>query len=67
VQYRGQLMPLVMMDPAQKLGSEGRQPVLVFADRHRTMGLVVEEIVDIVEGACRSSSPPSARAMSAPR
>ncbi len=50
VQYRGQLMPLVMMDPAQKLGSEGRQPVLVFADRNRTMGLVVKEIVDIVEG-----------------
>jgi len=49
VQYRGQLMPLVMMDPAQSLGSEGRQPVLVFSDRHRTMGLVVTEIVDIVE------------------
>ncbi len=50
VQYRGQLMPLVMMDPTQKLESEGRQPVLVFADRNRTMGLVVKEIVDIVEG-----------------
>ncbi len=50
VQYRGQLMPLVMMDPSQKLESEGRQPVLVFADRNRTMGLVVQEIVDIVEG-----------------
>ncbi|MEO3429399.1 chemotaxis protein CheW [Pelagibius sp. CAU 1746] len=50
VQYRGQLMPLVMMDSAQKLESEGRQPVLVFADRSRTMGLVVQEIVDIVEG-----------------
>jgi two-component system chemotaxis sensor kinase CheA len=43
-------MPLVMMDPSQKLESEGRQPVLVFADRHRSMGLVVQEIVDIVEG-----------------
>ncbi|MEQ8357348.1 MAG: chemotaxis protein CheW [Kiloniellaceae bacterium] len=50
VQYRGQLMPLVMMDPAQKLDSEGRQPVLVFSDRNRSMGLVVKEIVDIVEG-----------------
>ncbi|WP_193371017.1 hybrid sensor histidine kinase/response regulator [Pelagibius marinus] len=50
VQYRGQLMPLVMMDPSQKLESEGRQPVLVFADGKRTMGLVVQEIVDIVEG-----------------
>ena len=50
VQYRGQLMPLVMMDPTHKLESEGRQPVLVFSDRNRTMGLVVKEIVDIVEG-----------------
>src|SRR3546814_15772111 len=49
VQYRGQLMPLVMMDPDQKLEAEGRQPVLVFADGHRTMGLVFKEIVDIIE------------------
>jgi len=49
VQYRGQLMPLVQMQPGRELGKEGRQPVLVFADRNRTMGLVVEEIVDIVE------------------
>lgn len=50
VQYRGQLMPLVMMDASQKLETEGRQPVLVFSDRNRSMGLVVNEIVDIVEG-----------------
>ncbi len=50
VQYRGQLMPLVKMDASQKLETEGRQPVLVFSDRNRTMGLVVNEIVDIVEG-----------------
>jgi two-component system chemotaxis sensor kinase CheA len=50
VQYRGQLMPLVMMDDTQTLAAEGRQPVLVFSDRHRSMGLVVKEIVDIVEG-----------------
>src|SRR3546814_9795097 len=42
-------MPLVMMDGGQKLEAEGRQPVLVFADGHRTMGLVVQEIVDIIE------------------
>ncbi len=52
VQYRGQLMPLVSMkSQKQQFGSEGRQPVLVFADRERTMGLVVDEIVDIVEDA----------------
>ncbi len=49
VQYRGQLMPLVRMEGAAELGSEGRQPVIVFSDRDRSMGLVVEEIVDIVE------------------
>jgi two-component system chemotaxis sensor kinase CheA len=49
VQYRGQLMPLVPMEGAAKLGSEGRQPVIVFSDRDRSMGLVVDEIVDIVE------------------
>ena len=49
VQYRGQLMPLVQMGGASKLGSEGRQPVIVFSDRDRSMGLVVDEIMDIVE------------------
>ncbi|MGO1117893.1 hybrid sensor histidine kinase/response regulator [Rhodovibrionaceae bacterium A322] len=49
VQYRGQLMPLVGMSGDQKLEGEGRQQVVVFADRERHMGLVVDEIVDIVE------------------
>ncbi len=49
VQYRGQLMPLVLMEGAKELGTEGRQPILVFTDRDRTMGLVVDEIIDIVE------------------
>lgn len=49
VQYRGQLMPLIQMDGAEELKNEGRQPVLVFSDRDRAMGLVVDEIVDIVE------------------
>ncbi|MEP6150159.1 MAG: chemotaxis protein CheW [Nisaea sp.] len=49
VQYRGQLMPLVAMDDDVKLESEGRQPVLVFTDNDRSMGLIVDQIVDIVE------------------
>jgi two-component system chemotaxis sensor kinase CheA len=49
VQYRSQLMPLVHMDGFVQMREEGRQPVLVFSDRDRTMGLVVDEIVDIVE------------------
>jgi two-component system chemotaxis sensor kinase CheA len=49
VQYRGKLMPLVTIDGSFDVRGEGRQPVLVFADRDRSMGLVVDEIVDIVE------------------
>ncbi len=49
VQYRGQLMPLVNFDGSGELASEGKVPVLVFTDRNKSMGLVVEEIVDIVE------------------
>ncbi len=49
VQYRGRLMPLVTMDKSYEAKREGRQPVLVFADGVRSMGLLVDEIVDIVE------------------
>jgi two-component system, chemotaxis family, sensor kinase CheA len=49
LQYRGKLMPLVTIDPSYGIRSEGRQPILVFADRNRNMGLLVDEIVDIVE------------------
>jgi two-component system chemotaxis sensor kinase CheA len=51
VQYRGQLMPLIPMSHEHEMGGEkeGRQPVLVFADRDHSMGLMVDEIVDIVE------------------
>jgi two-component system chemotaxis sensor kinase CheA len=49
VQYRGKLMPLVPIDPAQRIGREGRQPILVFSDKERSMGLLVDEIVDIIE------------------
>lgn len=49
VQYRDQLMPIVPIDPSYRISEKGRQPVLVFADREHTMGLLVDEIVDIVE------------------
>ncbi|OQW54376.1 MAG: ATPase [Proteobacteria bacterium SG_bin9] len=48
VQYREQLMPLVNME-AVSVRTEGTQPILVFADDGRSMGLVVDEIIDIVE------------------
>lgn len=48
VQYRDKLMPLVQMDGVS-VGISGVQPILVFADDGRAMGLVVDEIIDIVE------------------
>jgi two-component system chemotaxis sensor kinase CheA len=48
VQYRDQLMPLVQMEGV-KVQTSGAQPILVFADDGRSMGLVVDEIIDIVE------------------
>ena len=48
VQYRGQLMPLVSMTD-KPVRSEGAQPLLVFSDGVRSMALIVDEIVDIVE------------------
>jgi two-component system, chemotaxis family, sensor kinase CheA len=49
VQYRGQLMPLVTMNDSVRVKGEGAQPLLVFSDGARSMALVVDEIVDIVE------------------
>ena len=49
VQYRGQLMPLVRVNDDVRVRQEGTQPLLVFSDGGRSMGLVVDEIVDIVE------------------
>ena len=49
VQYRDALMPLVLADPTMTLREKGSQPVLVFTDRQFTMGLAVDEILDIVE------------------
>jgi two-component system chemotaxis sensor kinase CheA len=49
VQYRGQLMPLVPIDDEIRVKSEGIQSLLVFTDEGRSMGLVVDEIVDIVD------------------
>jgi len=47
-QYRGKLMPLIALggaiDPERT-----HQPVLVFADGDRSMGLMVDEIIDVVE------------------
>ncbi|MAU40211.1 MAG: hybrid sensor histidine kinase/response regulator [Kordiimonas sp.] len=49
VQYRGKLMPLVKLNDGYDMKESGRQPVLVFSDGDSSMGLVVNEIVDILE------------------
>jgi len=48
--YRGQPMPLLRIGATGDLATEGYQPVVVFANGGRCLGLVVDEIVDIVEG-----------------
>jgi two-component system chemotaxis sensor kinase CheA len=51
VQYRGHLMPLVTVNASATVRTEGMQSLLVFSDEGRSMGLVVDQIVDIVEDA----------------
>lgn len=49
IQYRGKLMPLIPCQSGGSMALQGKKPVIVFADEGRSMGLVVDEIVDIVE------------------
>ena len=47
-QYRGKLMPLIAIDPTIDQQA-ATQPMLVFAEGERIMGLMVDEIIDVVE------------------
>lgn len=47
-QYRGKLMPLVALSDKSD-SDRPRQSVLVFNDHDRSMGLMVDEIIDVVE------------------
>ncbi|MEA2729615.1 MAG: two-component system, chemotaxis family, sensor kinase CheA [Acetobacteraceae bacterium] len=47
-QYRGKLMPLIAIDGGIDQETP-TQPMLVFAEGDRTMGLMVDEIIDVVE------------------
>ena len=49
VQYRGHLMPLICPGECVRVKDKGSQPLLVFSDGDRSMALVVDQIVDIVE------------------
>lgn len=48
VQYRGSLMPLVPFNHSVTV-DDGEKPVLVFADKTQSMGIVVNNIIDIIE------------------
>ena len=50
VQYRGRLMPLVALSGFASIPTAGsRQAVLVFGDGAHAMGLMVDEILDVME------------------
>ncbi|NDF11453.1 MAG: hybrid sensor histidine kinase/response regulator [Proteobacteria bacterium] len=49
IQYRGDLMHLVPASANITIPNKGMVPIIVFADGDKVMGLVVDEILDIVE------------------
>jgi two-component system chemotaxis sensor kinase CheA len=49
LQYRGELLPIVPADPEVRPTEAGVQPLLVITDGQMSMGLAVDEILDIVE------------------
>ncbi len=49
VQYRDRLMPLLPFNHGVEMNGHDDKPILVFADQVRSMGLVVDEIIDITE------------------
>lgn len=51
VQYRGRLLPLAHAAGPGAFRTEGRQPVLVFAEDDRSAGVAVDAILDVVEDA----------------
>lgn len=52
-QYRGRLMPLVPLVSRPGAELPDRQSTLVFADGDRVMGLMVDEIIDVVKDHLR--------------
>ena len=49
VQYRGSLMPLVTFNSSINVDDEKEKPVLVFSDKEQSMGIIVNNIIDIIE------------------
>ena len=65
-QYRGKLMPLVSL-PTGHQPAQPSQSLLVFADGDHSMGLMVDEIIDVVEDRLDIELAGAARACSARR
>jgi two-component system chemotaxis sensor kinase CheA len=57
VQYRGMIMPLIDIARRMNLGKSEKQretlQVIVYSDAGRSVGLIVEQIVDIVDQAVK--------------
>jgi two-component system chemotaxis sensor kinase CheA len=49
VQYRGELMPLIPFDERTSIKKEGVQSIIVFLESGQHLGLIVDEIIDIVD------------------
>ncbi|MGA8697451.1 MAG: chemotaxis protein CheA [Xanthobacteraceae bacterium] len=49
VKYRDELMPLLGFDMQARIKKKGAQPILVFSEQGRSIGLLIDEIVDIAE------------------
>jgi len=49
VKYRDELMPLLSFDMQVQIEKEGARPILVFSEHGRSIGLLIDEIVDIAE------------------
>jgi len=49
VQYRDELMPLKLFNENMSLDGAREKPVLVFADRGQSLGIIVDDIIDIKE------------------
>ena len=57
VQYRGALMPVIELGGGAAAMGQGSRPMLVFSDSGNHMGLVVDDIVDIVEAQVGDGPP----------
>jgi two-component system, chemotaxis family, sensor kinase CheA len=49
VKYHSELMPLLGFDLQPRTENEGPRPVLVFTEQDRSIGLLIDEIVDVAE------------------